>query len=291
MAEDLDLLLRSFERSLRQRNRSDRTIRSYADTARLLAGHVDRPLDEVTRQDLEGFFVAMLETRSPASVALYFRSLRAMFNWMVREEIVASSPMAGMEGPTVPEKPVPVVVDDDLTRLLKACEGKDFDARRDTAIVRLLLDTGIRVGELVGLAVDDVDFRNDVVSVDGKTGARIVPFSNRTGEALDRYGRERRRHPMAKLDGWWIGARGVMTVSGVQQMLRRRGAQAGVDDLRPHRFRHTAAHQWKAAGGSDEAAMQLFGWRSPEMLQRYGSSLAAQRARDEHRRLAPGDRL
>lgn len=289
-----EMHLHGFTRALQVRNRSPRTIQSYLEAAGLLAAFLGaEDLAEVSRADVERFMVDQLARRKPASAAVRFRSLQQLYKWMVTEEIIDRSPLTGLRPPTVPEQPVPVVSDPDLIRLLRACDGKEFPERRDTAMIRLFVDTGVRVGEMVGMKLDDVDWRDDVIVVLGKgRRTRAVPFGPKTGQSLERYIRTRRQHPAARFPALWIGGRGQpMSESGIAQMLRRRAEQAGIGPLHPHQLRHTAAHAWFAADGSEGDAMRLFGWRSREMLARYGASAADERAREAHKRLGLGDRI
>lgn len=287
--------LAAYERTLKARRRSPRTIQSYGEAVLQLARHHDgADVTELSKADVEDYLTAVAAEHAATTAAVRFRSLRAFFNWAVDEEIIDRSPMARVKEPTVTDTPIPVLADDQLRALLKECAGKELADRRDTAIIRLFCEPGSpRVAEMAGLDVDDVDLKRDMVRVHGKGDKiRAVPFGAKTGQALDRYLRVRAKHPLAKLPALWIGNRGMaLTASGIAQMLRRRSADAGIGHVHPHQLRHTAAHVWHDSGGSEADAMALFGWSSAEMPRRYGRSAQVERAQRASRRMSPADRL
>ena len=297
--EDLGIedLLPSWARSLQARNRSPRTIQSYLESAEQLIAYFRRAgmptvATRLTREHIEAFLADLQGKVKPGSVAVRYRSLQQLFKWLLDEGEIATDPMARMKPPAVPEQPVPVVPPDVMGRLLATCASPKFEDRRDAAILTLLLDTGIRRAELVGAAMTDLDFDHGTLLVTGKGNRqRLVSVGTTALAAIDRYMRVRRRHPRAATPALWLGPKGPLTASGVAQMLERRAAQAGVPKVHAHQFRHTFAHEWISGGGTEGDLMSLGGWKSRQMLDRYGASAAAERARTAHRKLSPADRL
>jgi integrase/recombinase XerC len=229
-----DPLIRSFERHLYAENRSARTVTTYPIAVRQADTFLrDRgtSLEAATRGDLEAFLGDLLSRRKASTAATYHKVLKILYGWLAEEEEIPVNPMAKIKKPIVPEQPVPVVPEEALRRLFQACAGNTFEGRRDTALLVLLLDTGARRAEMVGIKLADVDLELDVLLVLGKgRRERTLPFGRRAGQALDRY-----------LSGWPRAAPRVTSCAlpagspgpcGSAMAACRRSPKTGEDDHR-----------------------------------------------------------
>lgn len=277
---------------------SPRTIESYNQTAVQLydylldEGH-PTVVTEIRRDHIAGYIADVYDQHSPSTAGLRYRSLSVLFKYLLREQYISENPMATLKHPKQEKKVVPVVSPADLTALVKACAGTDFLDRRDMALIMFMVDTGVRVGEVVALTPDDFNFAAREVLIRGKgSRQRILRIGPRAFSALLKYRAMRGHHPQAnQTTRWWISNRGPITTSGVTQILKRRSAMAGIERVRPHALRHTYAHAYLASGGAEGNLMQDAGWSSRTMLDRYGASAAGERAREAHDRHSPLEQL
>jgi integrase/recombinase XerD len=292
---DLAELLPSWELHLRAERKSPATLRVYVGGARHFLAWCERigTPAQLDRATVTAYIADLLDQGAEGNSAkIRQQALRRFAAWLVEEGELDADPLVGLKPPRVDSKVTPVLSSQQLRALLAACQGPTFTHRRDEALVRLMAETGLRAGEAVGLAVDDVDVRAGTAVVRrGKGGkGRMVPFGPQTARALDRYLRLRRTHRLAGTPALWLGARSkTLGYSGLHQALGIRAAQAGIAGFHPHVLRHTAAHRWLAAGGTEGGLMAVAGWSRRDMLDRYAAATAAERAADEARRLGLGD--
>jgi site-specific recombinase XerD len=190
--ERLEECCDDFARSLRRRNRSAATIGIYRKAFNrfwrwaLEVGIYADPA-AVTTQDVNAYTDKQIARGIAATTfAIGWLNLRPLFTWWAKETN-ASKAFDGADVPQPDEPTIPVIDLDHIRAVLKACNGRDFASRRDEAIIRVLFDTGCRLGDLVALSIDDWDRRHDYLHLRGKTGEGVVPISASTGEALARY--------------------------------------------------------------------------------------------------------
>lgn len=304
LAGDWPLLLEGWELTLASDGYSPKTLRTYhagmaSFTSWIAAAHPDLAPASLGRTHIRGWIADVRQRNGATTAATYYAGVRSFARWLVAEGEIASNPTDGVRCPVPSEPATPVLSPAQLKALLATCSKQTFTGCRDAAIILLLADGGLRLAELVGLRLADVDQPNRIAYVIGKGTSRrgprprVVPYGVRTAQAINRYLRARAKHPFHGSPALWLGSRdrAELSTDTVRRMVGRRGEQAGIKGLHPHTLRHTWASEFRAAGGSEGDLMTLGGWRNRAMLDRYGKAAAADRAADAYRRLSLGDRL
>lgn len=245
-------MIDSFELHLRAERKSPKTIRIYIEAALWFAAEYLIPAGlsdwaDVRARHVQEWTVILLGRYTDQYANNQFRALQQFFKWYATEDPDEPRPnaMANLRPPKLGSKVVPVFTDDELAALLASCKGSGYRNRRDYAIISIFKDTGMRLSELAGLDTDDVTLKEREATITGKGDKqRTVKFTYETARALDRFMRERAKHPLARMSALWLGLRGPMTPSGIYQMIERRGIEVGVEVF-PHKFRHTFTHVYQ----------------------------------------------
>jgi site-specific recombinase XerD len=225
----------------------------------------------------------------PSSAWPYYKALRRLFNWGIEEGLVDESPVKDIHFKAPPPPPIQPYEQDELKRFLAICEldiktGARFTGLRNKAMLLLFIDSGLRLSELVGLNLVDMNLEQKWVRVIGKGNkVGICPFSPKTAKAIWLYLLERKHR--AKCDALWITEEGrQFTVSGLSSSFVYLKKRAGVNGQgRVHRLRHTSALQY-LRGAKDSFLLQLFlRHEDLAMSRRYTQGLKQEEAIEAHR--------
>ena len=148
-------------------------------------------LSGLTRDNVLSWLESLRQRKlNDSTILTRWRGLRRFITWLLAEQIIHTDPLAGLTVDKPEAPPVPVLADEELTALLNVCKGRNFNDFRDTAMIRLLIDCGLRVSELTGIDLKHLDLDTGTVQVTGKgSRVRAAYFGSRTAvETKDLFG-------------------------------------------------------------------------------------------------------
>jgi integrase/recombinase XerC len=260
---------------------SPHTLKSYGDDlGQLRAFFVDKKLkalDDVKKLDviaLRGFLAERHRVDATTSVLRKLSAIRGFLKHLKREKVIASSPAELLDSPKRPKALPKSVSVDEAFALCAAPAEDDRHSVRDRAVIELLYGAGVRVAELVGLDVADVDLAGQWVRVLGKgRKERLVPFHDTAKQALAQWIEVGRAALVTAHSGdaLFLGMRGGRLLDAeVRRFLARYGMEVGARGrVHPHKLRHAFATHLLEGGADLRGIQELLGHASLSTTQRY----------------------
>ncbi|MFC2062614.1 tyrosine-type recombinase/integrase [Chloroflexota bacterium] len=223
----------------------------------------------------------------PVTVQRYYTGLKVFFNWCVADGYFEFSPMATLKKPKAPKKIVKAIVPEDITRLLNAINGRDFNSIRNKTIIVLALDTGLRLSEIANLKL--LEIKDETITVTGKGAKqRVVRIGAKVQKAIWRYMLVRQQIADG-CNALWVTRQGTpLSIDGVHQMIVKLGKKLGLE-VSPHRLRHSFALYYLRNGGDVFTLQTLLGHSTLEIVKGYLGSLSSEDAINSHKRYSPMD--
>lgn len=271
--------------------KAPKTIRVYLDALQRLINTIgDLPLGQITRRELRSY----LAHRQEQGLSIYtihqdFRSLRTFFYWCKREGYLSVSPMESIKPPKLPQKLPKALGPAQIEMLLQVVKATEYPQRNET-IIRLFLDTGLRLSELINLNLGDVDLVQGIAIVRQGKGAkdRHVPLGAKMCLRLHRYIRDSHQ-PLPGERALFVTRFGSrFSTDGLRRLFRTLDARLPYH-LHPHMLRHTFATEYLRAGGNLEYLRRIMGHASIETTQIYLHVVDGDLT-EAHKSLSPGDR-
>ena len=268
-------------------------------------------LQEITTEHLEEYF-AYLQDRvrwfgertypepkklSKGHINAQYRRLNRFFNWLVERKHVDENPLSDIEPPSLEEKTVPIVTEDQMRDLLTLADptlartpAHRFRLVRDRAVLYSFWDTPGRLSEIAKLQLEDTDLSNGTLLVMGKgRKERKMPIGDTARSVIWDYLQEREAL-MPQTKALWVSEKGeALQPNGICQLLKRLAKRADIEDMHPHRFRHSYAINALRAGMPEQILKIVGGWR--KIPETYFRTLGEEDAVEFHRQVSPGDRL
>jgi len=246
---------------------STKTIRNYTYILDIFAGQISKAVTKITTDDIREYIIYLADERhlKESSLLTQINTLRSFFSWMLDEEIIKKNPMKKIKTARMGKKGNRQgLTIEELERIREACE-----TYREKALIEFLVSSGCRIGEVVNLDLDNIDWRDRNVMVNGKGGkVRTVYFSFRARLMSEEHIRQRKggtslfvssKKPYESL-----------SVRAMQKIIQKISERAGLSrKVHPHLLRHTFAELALNAGMDVTVIQKLLGHEDPATTQIY----------------------
>ncbi len=303
---ELGNLVQGFKLSCQTEGKSPKTIEWYlAFIGRFIgflkSNEMPTSLEMIQRAHIRAF-IQYLQTEaktpyrgkplSTATVQGYVRSLKAFFAWVVREEYLEVNPMSKIPVPRGTIKVLDTFSREQITGMLEVCQRNGDIGYRNMMIILLFLDTGLRASELTSISLDDINLEDGLIKIRRAKGnkERQVPIGSLVQKSLWKYINRYRPKPITpEVRQLFLGDCGIpLSMSGLQQMVRRYGQYAGIGGVRCscHTFRHTFAKNYILNGGDIFSLQKILGHSSLASVRTYLNLFAADIKR-QHQHFSP----
>ncbi|MBA1837174.1 tyrosine recombinase [Corynebacterium sp. zg912] len=261
--------------------RSPNTVKGYVADLRSLDGYA-ATFDQFTLDTLRLWLAdALTAGKSRSTLARRTAAARAFSAWAYRQGYIDTDAAARLKAPKI-NRALPTVVKGERASELVEADTDDDGHRaedvRDRAMLELLYATGMRVGELTGLDIGDVDLARGLAHVTGKGNKqRVVPFGDKAAAAVAEWLELGRDQLAGDTRAVFVGSRGKrIDQRQVRRVVERAGQRAGVEHVSPHTLRHTAATHMLEGGADLRVVQEMLGHTSLQTTQIY-THVSAQR--------------
>ncbi len=311
----LDTVFQGYRLCARTEGKSENTIRITCTALNALKGFLESKgyTDDVTEigiNELREFVLHLQRVKafehhpytepqtrglSGHAISTYLRAILAFWSWLVREEIISTNPFTRIKVPKPPKKVIATFSDKQLNVVFKSVNTATNSGFRDYTIILMLLDTGMRASELVGLTLDNVNLEDGMVRVFGKgSKERFVPIGSRVQRTLWKYIQKYRPQPANPLCPTLLltASGNPLTTDRLRTIIEKYTQRAGIEGVRcsPHTFRHTFAISYLRNGGDVFSLQKILGHSSLEVVRIYVNMSGAD-VKECHRRFSPADNL
>lgn len=296
-SDDFDVAIAAFIATCKTKNLSPETVEGYQKRLRVFAKFAslrNETPSTFTRQTVVDFVNFLLQKVKPTTINGYLRTLSVFNTFLISESYRDDHPVKSVPKLREPQLYPRTLSDEQIIALFNQPKIKTFMGLRDIAMMTLMLDSGLRVSEVCGLTIKDVDLSQGLILVRYGKGRkeRVVPIGEGTLMTLRRYMDVRLSKPI-QTDKLFVTVYGEpMTPRRVHHRISYYAKQAKIEGVRvsPHTLRFTFVRKWLQSGGDSIVLQRILGHSSPVMTSYY-AQLFASDLKEAHKKHSPIDNI